>query len=504
MERTIEFYIANPEELLNKKPFIRGGQFKGNDNLGVAALTNIIRARLPKLEGNVISQEVYLQEYNPDMHSIKYNKSIPDFKVAINNGNNITEVNIVVTSARQKNIHAKQCLHLCGNETEFKMVNSINPNKKEAQNFVRFKQEWITRNMKQYRDKAVSIQKKTGDCGVLFTLSKYNKLKVRTLSFADGYVIIPNYDDFGDLIACTLYYSVNNDEYIKMYTDTKVYTWVKKSIENGATPQNNEFELIDTATHGFTRIPLIYKRGYVAWEFAQSAIEMREVIMAIDSVVKKRFGWHWLWLNADMDNITIDSGEGMVIISNPDVGNDKADAKTIEFPEATGIEKMLETLDDEIQIASSTTQILPKYIKAGNDVSGTAVKVTMSMDYELATQTANDWQEFLDQFVFLFAEGLGLEEGLINKYTDLKVKGVFKIWMPESETAYNQMVGQMYQMGVISQETAIEKNTLSSPDEKERVASETQKKLEQEQKKNDSSNNDTPQDKRQDTPQVNK
>ena len=381
------------------------------------------------------------------------------------------------------------------------MVSSVNPKKEDRANFVNFKQEWITRNMKQYRDKAVSVQKKTGDCGVLFSLSN-KKLKVKTLSFADGYVIIPNYDDFGDLLACSLYYCVNNIEYIKMYTDSEVYTFKKDGNIQDAANSTNTFALVDNVKHGFTRIPLIYKRGYVAWEFAQSAIEMREVIMAIDSVVKKRFGWHWLWVNADMDEITFNSNEGVVILSNPNIGNEKADAKTIEFPEATGIEKMLETLDDEIQISSSTTQILPKYIKAGNDVSGTAVKVTMSMDYELAIQTANDWQEFLDQFVFLFAEGLGIEEGLINRYTDLKIKGVFKIWMPESETAYNQMVGQMYQMGVISQETAIEKNTLSSPDEKERVAAESQKKLDQEQKKLESAAAEKTDDPNQNTPQV--
>lgn len=47
----------------------------------------------------------------------------------------------------------------------------------------------------------------------------------------------------------------------------------------------------------------------------------------------------------------------------------------------------------KFKLLQITTIILPKYIKAGNDVSGTAVKVTMSMDYELALQAANDWRE---------------------------------------------------------------------------------------------------------------
>lgn len=514
MKKTIDFYRNNPEELLKKKPFIRGNQYipsnNSNGNPDTTDLTQMLRANLPKITGNVISQEVYIQEYNPDMHSIKHNKSIPDFKITYSDGQTVESSNIIVTSARQKNIHAKQCLHLCGNDMDFKMLSSLDEAKtmnllkriyntiigKQERNltdselkakalFIRFKQEWVKRNMKQYRDKAISIQKKTGDCGILFYMKtgadKSVKVRVRPLSFADGYVIIPNYDDFGEKIAVSIYYSVDNLEIIQTYTDTDILTWHQDKnakTENG-TPDKT-WKFIGSEPHGFSIIPLLYKRGYVAWEFAQSAIEMREVIMAINSVVMKRFGWHWLWINADIENITIDSGDGVVIVSNPDMGNEKADAKTIEFPEAIGIEKMLEALDDEIQTASSTTMILPKYIKAGNDVSGTAVKVTMSMDYELATQTANDWQEFCDDFVYLFAQGLGNEEKLINKYTDLGIRGSIKIWMPESESAYNQMVGQMKQMGIISQETATELCTLSSPDESERLLSEAQRKKEEE------------------------
>ena len=130
---------------------------------------------------------------------------------------------------------------------------------------------------------------------------------------------------------------------------------------------------------------------------------------------------------------------------------------------------MLEKLDDEIQTASSTTMILPKYIKAGNDISGTAVKVTMSMDYELALQTANDWQEWCDKFVDLFCQALGREEGRIDKYTSLRIKGCFKVWMPESETQYNQMILQLKQTNVISTLTATERCTVSAPDEYERI-----------------------------------
>ena len=98
----------------------------------------------------------------------------------------------------------------------------------------------------------------------------------------------------------------------------------------------------------------------------------------------------------------------------------------------------------------------------------------MSMDYELALQTANDWQEWTDKFVDLVCQGLGLEEGDIAKYTDLRIKGSFKVWMPESEYQYNQMILQLVQAKVLSGQTGRERCTLANPDESERVMMERQ------------------------------
>lgn len=490
--RDINYYLGQPDELLKKKPFIRGGEYKNTKTDTEAGLTDVVTASLPELKGKIIGQETFLQEYNPSLHSINSNKSIPPFRFKID-GSEEEIVDVVVASAKQKNIHTKQVLHLCANDLELTMLGSnddarqrtlfdkifgrnkdTNLDEKsinEKMLFSKFKQEWSYRNLKQYRDKAVSIQKSTGDSGTLFVYDKKaNKTKIKNLSFADGYVIIPNYDEFGDTIAVSLYYETKEAYFIKTYTDTHVYTFKKDIITETNTVGNLEFTQVGSGeVHGFNTIPLIYKRGYVAWEFAQSAIEMYEIIMAINAVVMKRFGWNWLYFNGSIDNMSINAGDGVTVVTNTNPENEKADLKYINYPEAIGIDKMLEKLDDEIQTASSTTMILPKYIKAGNDISGTAVKVTMSMDYELALQTANDWQEWCDKFVDLFCQALGREEGRIDKYTSLRIKGCFKVWMPESETQYNQMILQLKQTNVISTLTATERCTVSAPDEYERI-----------------------------------
>ena len=47
-----------------------------------------------------------------------------------------------------------------------------------------------------------------------------------------------------------------------------------------------------------------------------------------------------------------------------------------------------------------------------------------------------------------------------------------KIWRPFNEYEYNQMLISMKSAGIISTKTAVEKNTVSTPDEEMRLASE--------------------------------
>ena len=121
--RDINYYLGQPDELLKKKPFIRGGEYKNTKTDTEAGLTDVVTVSLPELKGNVIGQETFLQEYNPSLHSINSNKSIPPFRFKIE-GREEEIVDVVVASAKQKNIHTKQVLHLCANDLELTMLGS--------------------------------------------------------------------------------------------------------------------------------------------------------------------------------------------------------------------------------------------------------------------------------------------------------------------------------------------------------------------------------------------
>ena len=54
----------------------------------------------------------------------------------------------------------------------------------------------------------------------------------------------------------------------------------------------------------------------------------------------------------------------------------------------------------------------------------------------------------------------------LTDYKRLNVSAKFKAWRPQNDNEYNSMLIQLKGSGLISEETGIEKNTESSPDEK--------------------------------------
>ena len=105
--------------------------------------------------------------------------------------------------------------------------------------------------------------------------------------------------------------------------------------------------------------------------------------------------------------------------------------------------------------------------------------LTQSLDMENALQGVIEWQNVADKMVRLFKEGLAKE--LVNKgenktavtdFAKMNINAKFKVWRPLNEYEYNQMVTMLLGAGVLSQESAIELNTFSKPDEKNRIKKE--------------------------------
>jgi hypothetical protein len=64
----------------------------------------------------------------------------------------------------------------------------------------------------------------------------------------------------------------------------------------------------------------------------------------------------------------------------------------------------------------------------------------------------------------------------VTQFEELNINAKFKVWKPLNEYEYNQIITMLYGANVLSQESAIELNTLAKPDEKKRIEKETEEK----------------------------
>jgi len=312
----------------------------------------------------------------------------------------------------------------------------------------------------------VFAQKTQGDAGLLYYFDRHGNIKSRLLTYNDGYVLCPHNDDNGDRLLESVYYRVGNDEYIDSWDDTYQYRHIRS-----ANPETGDMQwnLAEPIKHGFNEIPLVTKRGDVAWNDVQLAIEVYEILFNIFLVIQKRHGWGILYIKGNFAD-TAKKIAGAVILNDTSMNKDGS-AQYLTPPSPQGTIDTLNLIEETIQKGSGVTFILPKDIKTSGDISGIAIQITQSLDNEESLGGVIEWQNVADKMTRLFKYGYAKE--LVNKgdataitrFDSLEISASFKQWRPRNDYEYNNMLIQLKGGGIISQMTAIEKNTESTPDE---------------------------------------
>lgn len=470
IENKTEWILKNVEKLLLKKPFTRGCRtFSTNDTSdgNEVNITNVQRATLPDVMKTVISQAKFLKELDPHCHEVLFDGNIPSICVKLSD-DLIQEIKFKKMAIPfQNRIREKQTLCLCGHPCEFTLRDS-EPSEDEIKNFALFKEYWVDRNQDGMRTKAVYAQKGMGDAGLLYYFDRHKRIKSRLLTYEDGYVIISHNDANGDrIMECVYYKDALNVEHIDCYDDKYHY----------ALSQGKDGWRCITEEHGFSEIPLVTKRGAVAWNDVQALIEAFEILYNIYLVIQKRHGWGILYIKGRIKE-NAQQIAGSIILNDTSIdGNGSAEFKSPPSPQ--GVLDTLQSLYEQIQIGSSTTFLLPKDVKSSGDISALAIMLTQSLDIEGATQGIIEWQNFADKMCRLFKEGLakelvekGINKTAVTDFKSMRISCKFKIWRPFNETEYNNMLISLKGAGIISKKTAIEKNTISTPDEELRVSRE--------------------------------
>lgn len=477
----IKELLSSPQKLIKKKPFTRGfvREVKSSKEYSVG-VGESFDSVLPRTRMKVVSQEEFLRELDPSAHNVLFDDNIPSFCVKLNDGkvNEIRHEKVAIPF--QKLIKDKQVMHLTANPMQFTLMD-VEPTDEQQKNFIAFKQYWDLRNQDGMKTKFVDAQLSVGDAGLLYYFDNSGKIKSRLLSYMNGYVLCPHNDQNGDRVLECVYYADGDDEYIDCYDSTYMYRFTKSAVEETIETEDtiDGWKVHEPEKHGFSEIPLITKRGEVAWNKVQTAIEGYEALYNILLVSIKKYGYNMLYVRGKFQEQAKKIAGAMILNDTSIDGN--GDAKFLEYPQPTGAMETLELMKENIQLGSSTTFLLPDDVKTGGDVAGIAIQLVQSLDLELAHQKVIEWQNVADKMVRLFKEGLAKE--LVNsgengqavtQFEELNINAKFKVWKPLNEYEYNQIITMLYGANVLSQESAIELNTLSKPDEKKRIEKETE------------------------------
>ena len=492
IRQQIAALLADPDKLLATTPYYRridasGAQY---DVFGrtVESVGTKVKATLPSVKRVAVPIGALLREADPWSHSVLTDENIPSIYVKNSEGGYLKVEQKRLPLPYQQSIAKKQTLHLCNNPMSHVLLNT-NPTEAQNKYFIRVKQAWDERNMDGKKTEAVYTQKNESFVGMLFYHDYNGKIKSRILRYSDGYNIITHKDQNGEHILECVYYCVDDVEYIDCYDDTYMYRLTNAgdiTTDADGRVVNNGWRYETPVEHGFSEIPLAVKRGKVAWDNVQDLIEVAERTYNTFIVIQNRYGYGMLYVKGKI-NPKAQKVNGSFILNDTSM-DPNADAKMLTPPSPENMKETLDQLEEQIMKGAGTTFILPKDIKMSGDTSGVAVQLTQELDIETALQDVNEWQNFANKMMRLFKEGLARElvnsgeEGFENAVTDfekLNIRTKFVVWRPQSNEAYNQMLTTLHGAGGISNQTLIEKNTESCPDEMARVQKEKEAEIQE-------------------------
>lgn len=463
----VKALLTDREKLLRRKPFTRGGVIQQNlKKQKHVHLGSKVAARQSSIKKEVITQDEYMSELDPYMHSVLYDENIPSICVKTAE-NGVQEIKFVKAAQPfQQCIMEKQTLHMACLPMKFTLADK-KPTETVQADFVTFKHYWDLRNQDGMKVKMVATANSFGDAGLLYYIDRHGEVKSRLISYEDGYVICSHNDMNGDRMLEVVYYtSSDGDEVIDAWDDDNLYRIVYLN-------DSGDYSL-QVESHPFGEIPLITKRTKVAWDAGQTLIESYERLDNIFKVLQNKFGWGLLWVKGRIDPKAKKIAGNIVLNDTSYEG--KGDAKFLEPPSPKNTIDTLDQIFAQIQIATGTTFILPKDIHTSSDTSGIAVQMTQSLDIQTAKNGIVEWQNVADKMVRLFKRGLavelvkkGIKKDAITEFDKMNINAQFDIWQPFSETEYNNMLVAMKNGGILSQKTAVEVNTISRPDEVERI-----------------------------------
>ena len=321
---------------------------------------------------------------------------------------------------------------------------------------------------------AVESQLTTGDTA-LYMFKENKKLDWEVFSYAKGDVLIPVYNSVNRLQTLYRYFSTiddeGNEEEAMMVIDSTHVTEFRKRKEG----RKRVWTQIDSQPHGFSRIPVQYKRGKVAWDDVQNQIEEVEWSFSQFCESNAYFAFPILFISGNVASLPQKGSQGKTL-----QGDEQAKANFLarNGGDIEAFKYQFKTMLDMIFFGSFTVDIKPDVVKTSGDTPGSAIRLIMHPEIDKAIELAKEWDEFVDGMKELFVDGLGIELGMATQLKELKFRIEIDIYTPENTQEIVNMLNQSVTMGTLSAKSAAEIHPYGRSDEYDRIKEEKQQEAE--------------------------
>lgn len=439
----------------------------------------------------IVSQNDFLREYFVSGHKINDPAWYPD-KTTFNDsaaikqlyGKGVWQTEKVARCAFpfQFIITLKQLVHLCGNKIYLNDSNA-NLSEKTKEIMTDFRQGWIDENMEVAWWNCAKSEKITGDCAIAFYI-KGKEFGWRTFSFEKGDTLYPHYDMVtGKLNKFARKYNrIKNGgtvEIVEAWDNAYVYTFEKDDSSFIGKTKNAILDFFGLdgyritggpTRHGYPYCPVIYKRNAhgPCWSPSQDSIDTYELSVSQLCENNKSYAFPILVILAEDVDIKGSASTGRPYAITSTDPNAKVDLLT-KGNAAESFNIQLEILLKNIFLGSFT--VIPPEVKSG-DLPGVAIKLIYSPALEKAMDDARDWNLFVDNMVEMFKYGYGIKTRRTSDFNMINVKGEIIPYVHENIAEIVQLLSQSVLAGVLSQETAIERNPFTRNGEYQKVIKE--------------------------------
>ncbi len=305
---------------------------------------------------------------------------------------------------------------------------------------------------------------------IVFYFNERNEIKSKLLSFEKG-LLLPYFDEYGDLTAFGWKYKYNKKDRMHLFTDENTYV-----MEN-----SDGWKLIEeeTQTNPFGKIPVVFlQQDEVEWHNVKWAIDRYEVLLSIQADINDEFGSPKYKV---VGNVTKDNKDPRYIkleIAETEHGNViQSDVDIISAPNAVNAIKLeMETLKGIIYEQTQTINANFESVKGIGNISNTAMELMYQPAILKARFAEPDYEVVIDRCVNVIKSGLAyLVENRIPPYNGLSLEEIenttysvkFNSILPKSDESYIKLLMEGLGIGAISTPTAVELNPLIKNKEEE-------------------------------------